>query len=102
MFSAAGPDFYDHKTLLEDPPCEEVPHGRTRAIGLKFALVDTTTQNGAIEIIPGTHKMSDYGFDRHDYNRLLLEGSFHDVVRTEQPHVVAAPPMHHVLQKGDA
>jgi len=41
-----GPDFYDHKTLLEDPPSAEVPHGRTRALGMKFALCDTTVENG--------------------------------------------------------
>jgi hypothetical protein len=96
-----GPDFYDHKTLLEDPPTEDVPHGRTRAVGMKFALVDTTIENGAIQIVPGTHKMEDYGFDRHDYNRLLLDGDFHGVVAQEQPQVAAGTPMHHVLKKGD-
>jgi hypothetical protein len=97
-----GPDFYDHKTLLEDPPTDGVPHGRTRAVGLKFALVDTNMENGAIQIVPGTHKMDDYGFDRHDYNQLLLDGTFHDIVKMEQGHVQPLTPMHHVLKKGDA
>ena len=45
-----------------------------------------------------------YGFDLHEnYNRLLLDGRFHDVVKQEQPHVAPflQQPMRHTLKKGD-
>merc|ERR1711871_467758 len=108
-----GADFYDHKQLLEEPtlgPFDSaiIEDGRSaprvRAVGMKFGLCDTTVENGAIEICPGSHKMPDYATElsrpKHDYNRLLLDGSFHDVVEQDFG-LRPQQPMQQVLKKGD-
>ena len=45
MFADGGPDFYDHKTLLEDPPTEDVPHGLSES---EFAMIATVLSEMAL------------------------------------------------------
>ena len=117
-----GADFYDFPAFVERPdPLTKFISKGSHAVGLKFATCDTTIEQGAIEIVPGSHRMEDYaelGYgsatlpgrehanvgerERNaaakgwEYNRMLMEGRFHDQVQC------AYPAMRLTLKKGDA
>ena len=75
------------------------------ATGIKFPLCDTSEENGAFQVVPGTHHLEDYyspdSSARNDeYNKLLLRDEFHSSVEPP-PGDVFQPPRRLNLKKGD-